>query len=236
MSALVRLCLRIAAVEVLRADPVIYAATGGNVFDSEMGAIDSEKPLPIIIVQSEGSGGIAWSDNNGGPPFNTKTDLVFEIIHIAKGEQDGAAGLFLPATDRELEAAIDLLEWRIPEALAFAETPLALSFRKLVLKRIHEAHSERFASDDIGLRLASRMLTLRVELQEEESRVWHPDDALPTGEFASLPDPLRTIAPLFAVGSSARGTLALVAAQLAAPAYGDKFEGMDIEVYAIPPA
>lgn len=232
MSALLRLCLRIAAVEILRADPVISAATGGKVFDSEMGDLDPKSTLPIIIVHSEGHDGEAWSPHDGGPPFGIAGELVFEIVHVARGEQDGEPGLFFPTTTRELEAAIELLEWRIPEALAFGEDALATAVRRHVLKRIKQIASDRFSSDDIGARLASRLLTLTVEYHDEEAKAWHPEDGddIPTGVFASLPDPLRTIAPLFPEGSSARATFALVAAKLTAPVAGDAFEGADITV------
>lgn len=234
MSALLRFCLRVAAVEILRADPVIAAATSGRVYDSKMGDIDPGQPLPAIIVHSEGMHGTAFSANNGGPPFNAQSELVFEITHIAKAEQNDEPGLFLPETDRELEAAIELLEWRISDALAFAETPLALAVRRLVLKRIREVSSERFSSDDVGVRLATRFVTLTVEFHDEESIAWHPDDELPTGDFASLPDPLRSIAPLFPAGSSARETFLLVANRLPAPAAGDEFTGADITVTPTP--
>ena len=230
MSAIVRLCLRICAVELLRADPAIAAATAGGsrVFDSEMGAIDGEKPLPIIIVNSENDAGEAWEAINGGPPFDTKINLVFEIAHVAKGEQNGEPGLFFPVTDRELEAAIDFIEWRIEEALAFSETPLGLAFCGKVLKRITHRSSDRFSSDDPGVRLASRVLTLSIETHEADQEVWLPGDTLPAGEFASLPEPLRSMASLFPAGSSARETLELVAQKIAAPAASDLFEAIDL--------
>lgn len=230
MSALLRFCLRIAAVEILRADPVIAAATGDRIFDSEMGGIDPTQPLPIIIVHTEGMTGEAYSANNGGPSFDAKCELVFELAHVARVEQDGEAGLFFPSTTRELEAALDLLEWRIGEALAFAETDLATAFRRLVLKRILDVRSERFSSDDVGVRLASRFLAFTVEFHDEESQAWHPDDELPEGEFSSLPEPLRSIAPLFSVGSSARETFALVSAQLAPPTTSEAFDGANMTV------
>lgn len=227
MSALVRFALRLAAIEVLQADPVIAAATGGRVFDSEMADIDPDLLLPVIIVHTESQSGEGWSENNGGPPFRGAVSIVFEIAHVAKADQDGEPVLFRPETTRELEAALDLLEWRIIEAIAFSETNLAKMLRSKVLKRIRAMSSERFASDDIGTRVAARLLTLTVEIFDTEGEVFHPDDELPAGPYRTLPEPLRSFAPHFASGSSARAALDLVAGQLPEPAASDAFDQTD---------
>lgn len=213
MSAFARLGLRLAAVEVLRADPFVLAATGGKVLDSQSGATEPA-PLPIILVHTETMEGQAWSANNGGPPFNASCDIVFEITHVASDENEDDVVLYRPVTTAELEAGLDLLEGRIPRVLAFAEGALAVAMRRTVLKRITALHSERF-EDDQGVRRASRLLRLTCDLVEDQED--DPADALPTGPFAALPEPLRSLAPLLPAGSSGRSVLEQAAAALPGP-------------------
>lgn len=227
MSAIIRLATRLAVVEALLADPVIAEATQGRVFDSEIGAIDPEQVLPVIIVHTETERGEALSVNNGGPPFDMDLDLVFEIAHVARGEQDGEAAIFRPETSRELEASLDLLESRIAETLAFSEEKMASALRRFCLKRIVSVQSERFASDDIGVRIASRFMTLTVKIFDPEDEIFHPLDPLPVGEFSRLPEPLRSLAPLFPAGSSARETLRLVNNALPPPSPSAAFNPKD---------
>lgn len=231
MSALTRFCLRLCAVEVIATDAVLASALGGRVYDSEMGAVEQTEPMPLVIVHSETSGGEARSSQNGGPPFDDTVDLVFEIICAAQAvDEAGNPGLFVPATTRELEAALDVIEHRVTQALAYSETPLARAMRRHVLVRILKSHSDRFASDDAGGRLASRLLTLTCQTREVEDEVYIKADELPGGTFARLPEPLRSIAPLFPEGSSAHTTMTIVASQLLQAEAGPEFTGADFAV------
>lgn len=229
MSAAARLGLRLAAVQMLREDAFVLAATGGQVLDSQSGATEpAEKP--IVLVHTESTDGKAWSDNNGGPPFALDCDVIFEITHVASIENDGEVVLYRPVTTAELEAGLDLLEWRIPIVLAFADTALGAACRRNVLKRVTAYQSERF-EDDEGVKRASRLLRLTCELVEDDETVIHPDDPAPIGPFAALPEPLRSLAPLFPDGSSGHSVLVQAAAALAAasqPPADPAFTGMDM--------
>lgn len=226
MSAFARLGLRLAAVEVLREDPFVLAATGGMVLDSQSGAT-APAPLPIVLVHTESMEGEAWSANNGGPPFNASCDILFEITHVASAENDDEVVLYRPVTTAELEAGLDLLEGRIPRVLAFAESALAVAMRRTVLKRITALHSERF-EDEQGVRRASRLLRLTCDLVEDEDD--DPTADLPTGPFAALPQPLRTLAPLLPVGSSSRSVIEQAAAALPAPTEDPLLAGIDMTI------
>lgn len=229
MSALARLGLRLAAVQLLRDDAVILAATGGRVLDSAAGEIEASD-VPQVIVHTEGTEGDAWSANNGGPPFALSCDIVFEITHVASAENEaGEVTLFRPVTNAELEASIDLIEWRIPEVLAFAESPLGIGMRRLVLKRVTSYQSDRF-EDDEGVRRASRILRLGCELVEDEPAERHPDDPEPTGAFTTLPEPLRSLAPLLPSQSAGGAVLAQLATALAAPEQAPAFLGADMTI------
>lgn len=224
MSAAARLGLRLAAVQLLREDAFVLAATGGQVLDSQSGATEpAEKP--IVLVHTESTEGKAWSENNGGPPFGLSCDIVFEITHVASIKNDGEVVLYRPVTTAELEAGLDLLEWRIPRVLAFDDGPLGIATRRTVLKRITTYHSERF-EDDEGVRRASRLLRLTCELVEDGED--DPADPVPTGPFASLPPPLRTLAPFLTAGTAARSVLDQVAAAIVAPVQEPTLAGVDM--------
>jgi hypothetical protein len=229
MSALARLGLRLAAVQLLREDPVILAATGGKVLDSASGEIEASN-VPLVLVHTESTEGEAWSANNGGPPFALSCDIVFEITHVASSQNEsGEVTLFRPVTTAELEASIDLIEWRIPEVLAFAESALGLALRRSVLKRVTAYHSERF-EDDEGVKRASRILRLGCELVEDEPAERHPDDPDPTGDFVTLPEPLRTLAPVMPPDSAGGAVLAQLAAAIAAATTAPAFLGADMTI------
>ena len=227
MSAAARLGLRLAAVQMLREDPFIAAGTGGQVLDSSSGATEPAD-LPIILLHTESTEGKAWSDNNGGPPFGLDQDLVFEITHVASIENDGEVVLYRPVTTAELEAGLDLLEWRIATVAAHAETPLGDVCRRNLLKRITGYQSERF-EDDEGVRRASRLLKLTCELVEDLDE--SPADEVPSGPYASLPPCLRVLAPLLPVGSSGRSVLDQAAAAFAGPVASPEFlAGVDMTI------
>ena len=213
MSAAARLGLRLAAVQMLREDAFVLAATGGQVLDSSSGATEPAA-LPIILVHTESTEGEAWGANNGGPPFNLSCDIVFEITHVASADNEGEVVLYRPVTTAELEAGLDLLEWRIPSVLAHADTPLGVVCRRNLLKRVTGYHSERF-EDDEGVRRASRLLRLTCDLAEDDED--DPAAPVPTGPFAALPPALRALAPLLPAGSAGRQVLDQAAAALPPP-------------------
>ena len=229
MSALARLGLRVAAVQMLREDPIVARATGGRVLDSASGEIEASA-CPQVLLHTESTEGEAWSQNNGGPPFDLSCDLVCEITFVASAANDtGEAVLFRPVTTAEMEAALDLIELRIPEVLAFAETPIGLAMRRSVLKRLRSYQSERFEDDD-GVKRASRLLRHSCELKTDEASVRHPAAPDPSGPFATLPQPLRGLAPLLPAGSAGRDVLLQLAAAMPADPAGEAFAGAAITI------
>ena len=221
---LARTALRLAAVEALNADPLVAAACDGRVYDSLIAAFQSDDPVPVIVVATEDDNGIAWSANNGGVPFDQTVDLTLEITVCAFVPNTDQVDIFVPATTRESEALIDLLEFRCVEALTVGDTPQAALLRRVVTRRVKSYRSTRYTSEDAGLKLARRLVTLSVELKGED-----PPSALdvPTGPFAALPDPLRTVAAAMPPGSSSLATCQALVDKLVAPLQPAIFTGTD---------
>ena len=212
--SLIRTALRFQAIEVLNADPVIDGLVRGRVYDSRIGVFDHREPVPVIVVTTEETKGEAWDRQNGGMPFRTSCDLVVEIaMNVVAGPEDQQV-LGYVATDSELEAFLDLIEERTIQALAAGDTSQAVLLREHVVRRFGKIASQRFATDQTGEKLAIHLLTLTVDLCDPPA-----DDIFdpPTGEFAALPEPLRTLAPHFLPGLGPRETCTLLAGKLPAP-------------------
>lgn len=218
--SLARTALRLAAIEALKSHPVIAARCPGRVYDSRIGDFQHREPVPVIIVTTEELHGEPWNGQNGGGPWNDACDLVLEIAQTAFVETDDGPFLFRPETDRELEAALDLLEecadWMVTlgrvHLWARTRTPAGRVLIEAVTRRVVKRSSSRFASDDTGAKLAIHLLTFRVQLKGEDTAGRKP----PTGPFASLPDPLRTVAASMPADSSGLLTCQMIAAELAA--------------------
>jgi predicted nucleic acid-binding protein len=199
--SLARTALRLAAVEALTTDAVIAALCDKRVYDSRLTDFDREEPVPVLIVTTDDDQGEAYSQN-GGPPFDTTVELSIEIAMkaVAVDDQNQVVGIGSPATDRELEASLDLLEERAVAVLA------TNALVRKVTRRVTRKKSVRFVTDDVGEKLAVRFVTLTAALKGEER---HALD-LPTGPFARLPDPLRTVCVAMPEGSSARATCQMI--------------------------
>ncbi len=213
--SLARTALRVATVAALNADPAIAALCPGRIYDSRIDELDAKDPVPIIVITTEDDTGTAWSVNNGGPPFDHKCDLLFEIsmrVTVPADDDSGLITIGMAETDAEAEAALDLLEERAVAAVTIAETPEAKLIRSAVTRRATELKSIRFASAESGAKLALRIVTLTVHL-----KIYQPNPlAEPTtGTFAGLPEPLRTVALAQTAGSSGYATCVAVAALLA---------------------
>ncbi len=232
--SLTRTALRLAAVAALEADPVVGAFCRGRIFESRIDEIDASEVAPVLIVFTGDERGRAWSANNGGPPFDASVDLNFEIsmrIRVAAdAESPGATpDIGVAETDRELEAALDLLEDAAIAAVTVADTAPAQLLRDVVTRRVTEFRSTRYASADTGAKLAMRLTTLTVELQGDD----RPDPfTVPIGPFASLPDPLRSVAAALDPASSGYATCQALAARMGAPSVPLPFAGAAAVTYA----
>lgn len=231
--SLMRAALRLQAIEALNSDPVIAAMVQGRVYDSRISAFDHREPVPTILLTSEETKGRAWSEQNGGAPFDLRCDLVMEIamnavapVTLEGGETVEAIGY--AASDREMEADLDLLEERAIEVLTRGETVQARLLRTLVVQKATEMASSRFATDQTGEKFAVHLVTLKVQLFTPEA-----EDVflVPTGLFAALPEPLRTIAAASDPDGSVRSTCERLAGRLAPAAPGPvppRFTGADM--------
>lgn len=213
------LAARLAAIEALRSHPAIAAACPDRVFDGRMGEFESAAPVPTMVVTTEELEGKALSANNGGAPFRDMCDLNVEIAMTQHVVVDDMPGIFRPETDREQEAALNLLVWCAEQILTTGRPqPLArpTAGGLLVAKAIRrtlERHVTRFVSDQTGEKLAINLVKFRVELKADV-----PDAReVPAGEFAALPEPLRTVAQGL-TSPSGLETCRMIAAQLRAPA------------------
>lgn len=197
--SLARTALRLAAIEAFLADPVIDHEVEGRIFDSRIEAIDHREPMPVILVTTDTTKAKAYSANNGGAPFELTCSLTVEISATVVDGEGAEAEFGVVATNRELEALLDLLEDRVIGALTYADTPASRLLREAVTKRVTDYTSERFPSDQTGEKLAIRYVVFDVVLKDPAL----PDAAAPvTGPYASLPEPLRTVARALTTGSA----------------------------------
>lgn len=227
--SLARTALRLAAVAALEVDPVIAALCQRRIFDSRIDELDAKEAVPLIVVYTEDDGGKAWSANNGGPPFDHACDLLLEIsLRVTTPIADSDDVLIeMPVTDREAESTLDLLEECAIAAVTSADTPQARLVRTIT-RRTTEFKSIRFASADTGGKAAMRLITLTTHLKGDEPDLLDP----PTGPFAALPDPLRTVALSLDPASSAYATCAALAAKLTVPS-ASALSGLDVTLHSV---
>ncbi|UDL95503.1 hypothetical protein LGH83_04580 [Lichenihabitans sp. PAMC28606] len=228
--ALERTALRLAVIPALNADPIIAAMCAGRIYDSRIDQLSSKEPVPLIVVTTDDESGPAWSVNNGGPPFNLKCDLILEISVRVTVPTDGndSESLGVLETDRELESALDLLEQRAVDAIAIGDTTQSALVRNTVLRRVSEMKSSRFVSDETGVKLAVRVVTLTAELMNIQPL--DPSNSA-TGSFAVLPDPLRSVCAGLDPTSSGYAVCQSIATRFSPPT-DLTLTGIDIQIGA----
>ncbi|RXF67689.1 hypothetical protein [Hansschlegelia zhihuaiae] len=226
--SLVLTALRLQAVAALNAHPVIAGLCEGRVYDSRIDDFDHREPVPVIVVTTEAVEGEGWSENNGGAPFDDTCRLVLEIamnclVAAPTGDPENPEELSIaaPATDRELEAVLNLIEDCAETVLTLGlahpldrqRLPEGALLMRAVTRRVKKRSIERFSSDKTGERLAIHLVTYQVELKGDD---WDASVER-TGAYAALPEPLRLVCEAAAPGTSARQTCDLIAAQIAMP-------------------
>lgn len=231
-----RTALRLAAVQSLTgtagARPTIAE---GRVYDSRLSPeqpdVFGDDAKPTIIILADGDEGDALSDQNGGPPFHRRIDLVFDIGMICREKADDDADGYLvgyPDTDARLEASLDVLQTQVIRWLSASSDPLAIWFQNRV--RIWKQESHRQVEENTSVKLARRLLTLTCELNDDAYDIVAPGADTPSG-LAVLPDPLRSVCALMPDGSSGADACATIAAALGpTPFEPDRFDGVDITV------
>lgn len=205
----------------------------GRIYDSrispESPEVFGEDARPTVIVLTDADEGDALSDQNGGPPFHRRIDLVFDIGMVCQEKSaDDADGYLVgyPDTDAQLEASLDVLQTQIIRWLSASDHPLAIWFQNNV--RIWKQASHRQVEDNTALKLARRLLTLTCELNDDEYEIIAPAATPPTG-LDALPEPLRTIALLMPAGTAGADVCAGIAASLGlTPFTPVAFEGVDL--------
>ncbi|WP_274626570.1 hypothetical protein [Arvimicrobium flavum] len=208
--SLVRIALRIAAVEALKAANTLV---GSNVLDSELGALDAstdgtprtDQDKPFIAVYTDGAkagtgeGALESSYLDvRAMTLNGATEIIF-IAGIAaamteRDEDTGAThllGVGIPATDQALEFHLDLVAKQIGDALTDPDNDWAdifrnLSFRFLRIERARTSSAE-------GQRMAAHQIKVVAELIDDPARGVALDPETPLARFlakaATSPDP-----------------------------------------------
>lgn len=161
--SLARLALRLCAVRALAGRTTV----GANVTDSDFGALDltpdgqisTDRESPFVLIYTDESR--ATETDMRSLRQNGELDLVLEYgiaspmteINEATGEAV-IAGFNIPATDANLEAALDLIDRQVMAVLSgddgFAELWRGLSDGVTKIER------RRRASTDEGVRIAAR--------------------------------------------------------------------------------
>jgi len=221
---LARTAIRLGAVGILRGSaPDHPTLAGPRVFDSRMADIApenfSEDAKPILLVTTDSDDGDALSDANGGPPFRRNIDLIVELAMVARYREGSGYVVGYPDTDARLEASLDLLEHQVIDVLANGTTDLAIAFQTKI--RIWSRKSHRQTSDDTGVKIACRVLTLSCEISDDQG------GPLPSATgLDRLPQPMRAICEQLPPGSSGRQACEAIAAAVQAH---DRvpFEGID---------
>jgi hypothetical protein len=110
--------------------------------------------------------------------------------------------------------------------LSYDPAPLSVLFRKIARIRKYDCH--RQVTDDTGVKIAARILTLTCQVSDDQVQVFSAADDQPVGVDA-LPDPLRSVAEALPDGSSGADVVAAIIgamSTLSAPA----LDGIDITV------
>lgn len=227
---LARTALRLCAAGVLKGvDGTRPTIAGPRVYDSRISDIQpetfDEDAKAVVIVFTDGEEGEQLSKQNGGPPFRRSIDLVLEIGMVARlpADDGGTFVVDYPDTDARLEAAMDFLELQCVRELSRGLSPLAVQFRRLA--RIIKLQSHRQVTDESGVKIACRIVTLTCDTRDDDLPIVNAAAPPATG-LDRLPEPLRSVAKLMPPGSSGADICAALAAALA-PITAPPFTGAD---------
>lgn len=167
-----RTALRLAAAMALSNG---YAApyptmAGDRVFDSRQDPIEGLKHgdlLPVLVLYTDDDTGETLSQNNGGPPFDLRTNLVIEISVAMWIEEGGEAGLTMVQSEPELDAQLDLFEAQIKRVFRDGMSTWGAELDK-VINRVERWSSTRFIERESNTRFAARQLQISVRLADDE--------------------------------------------------------------------
>jgi hypothetical protein len=228
---LARTALRLCVAAALKGQGGVYPTIAqGRVYDSRISDFDPKgfvaDAKPTIILLTDKDEGEELSHQNGGPPFRRMIEVVLEI-GMTQSVKDGDGFIVgYPDTDARHEASLDYLEFQAIRRLSYDPAPMSVLFRKIARIRKYDCH--RQVTDDTGVKIAARILTLTCQVSDDQVQVFSAADDQPVGVDA-LPDPLRSVAEALPDGSSGADVVAAIIgamSTLSAPA----LDGIDITV------
>ncbi|SCB41268.1 hypothetical protein GA0061101_113141 [Rhizobium lusitanum] len=209
--SLVRVALRIAAVEALKGRTLV----DGNVLDSQIGALDvaangllhTPQERPFVSVYTDDS-----KVTNGLELRSfTKSghvDIVFEAgiatPHVVTDADTDESVIYegVAATDANFEFHLDLTMRQIADALADPENEWAAIFNSLI-RSFEQSQRSRASGDTNGVRLAAHQLKLTVDAVADPVRGVALKDSSPLALFfakcetdlvSRMPDMARKVA------------------------------------------
>lgn len=209
---LARTALRLCVAAALKGEGGVYPTIAqGRVYDSRIsdfdpGAFEADAK-PTIILLTDQDEGEELSHQNGGPPFRRMIELVFEIgmTQSVKDTEGWIVGY--PDTDARHEASLDYLEFQAIRRLSYDPAPLAVLFRQIARIRKYDCH--RQVTDDTGVKIAARILTLTCQVSDDQVQIYSTGDGQPSG-IDALPEPLRSVAAALPDGSSGADIVAAI--------------------------
>lgn len=167
-----RIALRLATIAVLTGgdDGALYPTVAANrVYDSRFDPPTdniADGNFPSIAVYTDDENGAQISTNNGGPPFQRTVELTIEMSIGSFVRNEAGVTYTIPQTDPLMEAALDLFEGQVRNALFNPVTRWTALWRKIA-KRTFDASSQRYASAEAQDRLALRTLKITVEMCDD---------------------------------------------------------------------
>jgi hypothetical protein len=190
--SLVRIALRIAAVEALRGNTEV----GENVLDSPNGALDiqsngalrsdEDKPFISIFTDTGKTDKIEGRSLTG----NGQCDVVFEsgisAAMLERNPDTGAqeiVGYGIPASDRGFEFHLDIVKRQIADTLLDPSNEWAQIFLSLTHRFVRSEFAARRTTDN--QRLAGHQFRLTVEAMDDPIRGEAIDPLTPFGRFLS---------------------------------------------------
>lgn len=172
--SLVRIALRIAAVEALKGRTLV----GDNVLDSEIGSLQvnsdgslrTDEDCPFITVYTDSASTKGQDNAQRAMALNGATEILFEAgITASMTELDPATdesrlvGIGIPATDRAFEWHLDMVARQIGDALTDPDNAWAQVYQGLIHTIVSTDRARTSGTND-GVRLAGHQIKVAAQL------------------------------------------------------------------------
>jgi hypothetical protein len=162
--SLVALALRIAATRMLAGATLAEDRLFDSAIDPLAEALRTE-PKPLIVVSTEQD----ESEKTGRDLLAGSGTLTLMLEFAVAGAgvaDDGAAAVFVPTSDADLEIALDVMRRQAMRALMIGGGAWGDVFRGICVG-YHKVTSRRGAGDDKGVRFAARVVLLECDTLAE---------------------------------------------------------------------